>query len=100
MAGSVLVVSVRRSRSFGASPPLVATRARIADVTKEPVEEVPAPGLLHARCYEAQDFGIGPEQAEAMAFLANAFGAAIFLIFVAVAAWICAASVMPLRVMS
>jgi imidazolonepropionase-like amidohydrolase len=26
----------------------------------------PAPGLLFARCYEAQEFGIGPEQAERM----------------------------------
>jgi imidazolonepropionase-like amidohydrolase len=26
----------------------------------------PAPGLLYARCYEAQDFGIGPEEAIAM----------------------------------
>ncbi len=26
----------------------------------------PAPGLLYARCYEAQDFGIGPKEAEAM----------------------------------
>jgi imidazolonepropionase-like amidohydrolase len=26
----------------------------------------PAPGLLYARCYEAQDFGIGPEEAVAM----------------------------------
>lgn len=26
----------------------------------------PAPGLLYARCYEAQDFGIGPDEAVAM----------------------------------
>jgi imidazolonepropionase-like amidohydrolase len=26
----------------------------------------PAPGLLHARCYGAQEFGIGPAEAEAM----------------------------------
>jgi imidazolonepropionase-like amidohydrolase len=26
----------------------------------------PAPGLLYARCYEAQDFGIGPQEAIAM----------------------------------
>jgi imidazolonepropionase-like amidohydrolase len=26
----------------------------------------PAPGLLYARCYEAQDFGIGPDEAIAM----------------------------------
>jgi imidazolonepropionase-like amidohydrolase len=26
----------------------------------------PAPGLLYARCYEAQEFGIGPEEAVAM----------------------------------
>ncbi len=33
---------------------------------KDRVFVAPAPGLLYARCFEAQDFGIGPAEAEAM----------------------------------
>jgi imidazolonepropionase-like amidohydrolase len=33
---------------------------------KDSVFVAPAPGLLYARCYEAQDFGIGPDEAVAM----------------------------------
>ncbi|MEY2926249.1 MAG: hypothetical protein RL367_726 [Pseudomonadota bacterium] len=33
---------------------------------KDSVFVAPAPGLLYARCHEAQEFGIGPAEAEAM----------------------------------
>jgi len=33
---------------------------------KDDIFVAPAPGLLYARCHEAQDFGIGPEEAAAM----------------------------------
>lgn len=33
---------------------------------KDDIFVSPAPGLLYARCYEAQDFGIGEKEAEAM----------------------------------
>jgi imidazolonepropionase-like amidohydrolase len=33
---------------------------------KDEIFVSPAPGLLYARCYEAQEFGIGPKEAEAM----------------------------------
>jgi imidazolonepropionase-like amidohydrolase len=36
------------------------------EAAKDRVFVAPAPGLLYARCFEAQDFGIGPLEAEAM----------------------------------
>ena len=36
------------------------------EAAKDRVFMAPAPGLLWARCHEAQDFGIGPEEAAAM----------------------------------
>ncbi len=36
------------------------------EANKDQLFVAPAPGLLYARCYEAQDFGIGPAEAEAM----------------------------------
>jgi imidazolonepropionase-like amidohydrolase len=38
----------------------------LLEAHKDEVFVAPAPGLLYARCYEAQDFGIGPAEAEAM----------------------------------
>jgi imidazolonepropionase-like amidohydrolase len=38
----------------------------LLEAHKDEVFVAPAPGLLYARCYEAQDFGIGPSEAEAM----------------------------------
>ncbi len=38
----------------------------LLEAHKERLFVAPAPGLLYARCYEAQDFGIGPEEAIAM----------------------------------
>jgi imidazolonepropionase-like amidohydrolase len=38
----------------------------LLEVHKDRHFVAPAPGLLYARCYEAQDFGIGPEEAIAM----------------------------------
>jgi len=36
------------------------------EAAKDRVFVAPAPGLLYARCHEAQDFGIGPDEAAAM----------------------------------
>jgi imidazolonepropionase-like amidohydrolase len=38
----------------------------LLEAHRDTVFVAPAPGLLYARCYEAQDFGIGPAEAEAM----------------------------------
>jgi imidazolonepropionase-like amidohydrolase len=38
----------------------------LLEANRDTVFVAPAPGLLYARCYEAQDFGIGPAEAEAM----------------------------------
>jgi imidazolonepropionase-like amidohydrolase len=38
----------------------------LLEAHKNEVFVAPAPGLLHARCYGAKDFGIGPAEAEAM----------------------------------
>ncbi len=38
----------------------------LLEAKRDQVFVAPAPGLLYARCYEAQDFGIGPTEAEAM----------------------------------
>jgi imidazolonepropionase-like amidohydrolase len=38
----------------------------LLEANKERHFVAPAPGLLYARCYEAQDFGIGPQEAIAM----------------------------------
>jgi imidazolonepropionase-like amidohydrolase len=38
----------------------------LLEANKEHHFVAPAPGLLYARCYEAQDFGIGPQEAIAM----------------------------------
>ena len=38
----------------------------LLEAHKDELFVAPAPGLLYARCYEAQDFGIGPDEAVAM----------------------------------
>jgi imidazolonepropionase-like amidohydrolase len=38
----------------------------LLEANRDTVFVAPAPGLLYARCYEAQAFGIGPAEAEAM----------------------------------
>jgi imidazolonepropionase-like amidohydrolase len=38
----------------------------LLEANRDTLFVAPAPGLLYARCYEAQDFGIGPAEAEAM----------------------------------
>ncbi len=38
----------------------------LLEARKDDVFVAPAPGLLYARCFEAQDFGIGPDEAAAM----------------------------------
>jgi imidazolonepropionase-like amidohydrolase len=38
----------------------------LLEAHRDEVFVAPAPGLLYARCYEAQDFGIGPAEAVAM----------------------------------
>ncbi len=38
----------------------------LLEANRDTVFVAPAPGLLYARCYEAQDFGIGPDEAVAM----------------------------------
>ncbi|MEY4502429.1 MAG: hypothetical protein RIS52_2319 [Pseudomonadota bacterium] len=38
----------------------------LLEANRDTVFVAPAPGLLYARCYGAQDFGIGPAEAEAM----------------------------------
>jgi imidazolonepropionase-like amidohydrolase len=38
----------------------------LLEAKRDTVFVAPAPGLLYARCYEAQAFGIGPAEAEAM----------------------------------
>jgi imidazolonepropionase-like amidohydrolase len=38
----------------------------LLEANRDHLYVAPAPGLLYARCYEAQDFGIGPEQAVTM----------------------------------
>ncbi len=38
----------------------------LLEAHKDDLFVAPAPGLLYARCYEAQDFGIGPDEAVAM----------------------------------
>ena len=38
----------------------------LLEARKDDVFVAPAPGLLYARCYEAEDFGIGPAEAAAM----------------------------------
>jgi imidazolonepropionase-like amidohydrolase len=38
----------------------------LLEAKRDQVFVAPAPGLLYARCYEAQNFGIGPTEAEAM----------------------------------
>jgi imidazolonepropionase-like amidohydrolase len=38
----------------------------LLEAHKDALFVAPAPGLLYARCYEAQDFGIGPDEAVAM----------------------------------
>jgi imidazolonepropionase-like amidohydrolase len=38
----------------------------LLEANRDELFVAPAPGLLYARCYEAQDFGIGPAEAEAM----------------------------------
>ncbi len=38
----------------------------LLEAHKDELFVAPAPGLLYARCYEAQDYGIGPDEAVAM----------------------------------
>jgi imidazolonepropionase-like amidohydrolase len=38
----------------------------LLEAHKDELFVAPAPGLLYARCFEAQDFGIGPDEAAAM----------------------------------
>jgi imidazolonepropionase-like amidohydrolase len=38
----------------------------LLEAHKDSLFVAPAPGLLYARCFEAQDFGIGPDEAAAM----------------------------------
>jgi imidazolonepropionase-like amidohydrolase len=38
----------------------------LLEANRDSLFVAPAPGLLYARCYEAQAFGIGPDEAEAM----------------------------------
>jgi imidazolonepropionase-like amidohydrolase len=38
----------------------------LLEANRDKLFVAPAPGLLYARCYEAQDFGIGPDEAVAM----------------------------------
>jgi imidazolonepropionase-like amidohydrolase len=38
----------------------------LLEANRDSLFVAPAPGLLYARCYEAQDFGIGPDEAVAM----------------------------------
>jgi imidazolonepropionase-like amidohydrolase len=38
----------------------------LLEANRDTLFVAPAPGLLYARCYSAQDFGIGPAEAEAM----------------------------------
>ena len=38
----------------------------LLEANRDTLFVAPAPGLLYARCYEAQDFGIGPDEAIAM----------------------------------
>jgi imidazolonepropionase-like amidohydrolase len=38
----------------------------LLEANKDSLFVAPAPGLLYARCFEAQDFGIGPDEAAAM----------------------------------